>query len=92
MILFHMVFFNHWPNVGFDWGVGELRWAKSRDGYRRIARESYRCDSNRWRSSPPKTQRLVLGDPAFVVLRFGSCDPIHVELQNGLIARVDSVR
>ena len=24
-----------------------LRWAKSRDSYRRIASESYRCDSNR---------------------------------------------
>ena len=28
----------------------ELRWAKSRDSYRRIASESYRCDSNRQRS------------------------------------------
>ena len=26
---------------------GYLRWAKSRDSYRRIASESYRCDSNR---------------------------------------------
>ena len=25
----------------------ELRWAKSRDSYRRITSESYRCDSNR---------------------------------------------
>ena len=25
----------------------DLRWAKSRDSYRRIASESYRCDSNR---------------------------------------------
>ena len=25
----------------------ELRWAKSCDSYRRIASESYRCDSNR---------------------------------------------
>ena len=24
-----------------------LRWAKSRDSYRRMASESYRCDSNR---------------------------------------------
>ena len=25
----------------------KLRWSKSRDSYRRIASESYRCDSNR---------------------------------------------
>ena len=52
--------------------------AKSRDSYRRIASESYRCDSNRQRSlaviSLPETQKLVLTDPAFVVLRFESRD------------------
>ena len=72
-----------------------LRWAKSRDSYRRGASESYRCDSNRKRSlaviSPSETQKLVLIDPAFVVLRFESRDwrsfvehSFHVELRNGL--------
>ena len=51
-----------------------LRWAKSRDSYRRIASESYRCDSNRKSHLPPETQKLVLTDPAFVVLRFESRD------------------
>ena len=27
--------------------VFDLKWAKSRDNYHRIASESYRCDSNR---------------------------------------------
>ena len=27
--------------------ITDLRWAKLRDSYRRIASESYRCDSNR---------------------------------------------
>ena len=58
--------------------ASNLRGAKSRDSYRRIAGESYRCGSNHHCSlaviSPPKTQKLVLTDPAFVVLRFESCD------------------
>ena len=48
-----------------------------------------RITSARW-WPPPQTQRLVLRDPAFVVLRFESCDwrscvlqSFHVELQNG---------
>ena len=44
-----------WCFRGFPWyfvGLGltdssALRWAKSRDSYRRIASESYRRDSNR---------------------------------------------
>ena len=45
-----------------------LRWAKSRESYRRIASENYRSDSTL------KTQHLVLVDPAFVALRFESRD------------------
>ena len=57
-----------------------LTWTKSRDSYRRIASESYRCDSNRQRSferiSPPpsKDSGVVLIGPAFVALRFESRD------------------
>ena len=49
---------------------GQLRWAKSRESYRRIA-------SARWSLgliSPAKTQDLVLIGPAFVALRFESRD------------------
>ena len=66
-----------WPRASPHY-YGALRWAKSRDSSCRIASESYRCDSNRWRSleltSPPKTQELVLIGPAFVALRFESRD------------------
>ena len=54
-----------WSHVSVTFR-GTLRRAKSRDSlstYRRIASESYCCDSNRQRSleliSPPKTQDLV---------------------------------
>ena len=51
----------------------QLRWAKSRDSYRRIASKIFiaiRIASVRWRSYlPPKTQKLVLTDLAFVALR-----------------------
>ena len=51
---------------------------KGRSGYRRIATESYRRDAGRSRAlaltSPPKTQKLVLIDPAFVALRIESRD------------------
>ena len=48
-------FVNRFAGVRFDEGLCRitgnlsmyLRWAKSRDSYRRIASESYRCDSNR---------------------------------------------
>ena len=75
--------------------IQELRWAKLRDSYRRIASESYRCDSNRKRSveliSPPKAQDWFLIGLAFVALRFESRDwcslvsyAFHMELRNGL--------
>ena len=58
--------------------VWDLRWAKSRDSYRRIASESYRCDSNHQRSlavtSHPENTELGLVDPVFVALRFESRD------------------
>ena len=51
-----------------------------------------RITSVRWRPYPPlKAQNLVLVDPAFVALRFESCDwrslvwySFHVEVRNGL--------
>ena len=68
----------------FSFGGGRVRfflllkWVKSRDSYHRIASENYRYDSNRKSSlvviSPSKTQKLVLTDPAFIVLRFESRD------------------
>ena len=76
----------------------ELRWAKSRDSYRRIASENL----NHWRSlaviSPPKTQKLVLTDPAFVMLRFRIAGLAFVHLTfvscgtAEWLARVDRVR
>ena len=56
----------------------QLRWAKSRDSYRRIASATYRRDSNHWHAlvviSPSKTQKVVFIDPASVVPRFESRD------------------
>ena len=36
-------------SIGFRgrWNTPKLRWAKSRNSYRRVTSESYRCDSNR---------------------------------------------
>ena len=52
--------------MGCDkWGLSDasasgLRWAKSCESHRRIASESYRSDSNHWRSYLPlETQNLV---------------------------------
>ena len=61
--------------------VNDLRWAKSRQSYRRIASESYRRDSKiasvHWLSYLPP-QKLVLADPAFVALHCDSNRSIGV--------------
>ena len=71
----------------------KLRWAKLRDSYRRIASDNLlpRFELLAFVCGPPKTQKLVLIDPAFVVPRLESRDwrsfvhhSFHMELRNVL--------
>ena len=84
--------------------VSHLRWAKSRESYRRIASESYRSDSNHQRSlavrSPPRNtefgpRRPCVRCAAIRIARLAFAGPGVVFIPRGPAewpARVDRVR